>query len=131
MKKKAFIYFFILASVCFKPLFGSSKATQYNNAVEWKKWIKIYPPSAKAKELSFQYSFPSSDIKKIMKTIYGIRGKSCLMITGMYSFWIVNGNDSLKSILKAISLKRGAAKDRVRESFKIRYVFVWMKIPFT
>jgi hypothetical protein len=45
------------------PLFGSSKVTQYNNAAEWKKWIKYYPPSDKAKELLLQHSFPSSDLK--------------------------------------------------------------------
>lgn len=45
---------------CFAAFISIQLAGQENKIVEWKKWIKKYPPSAQAKELSLLISFPSS-----------------------------------------------------------------------
>jgi hypothetical protein len=53
----------ILVFSCLGAIFNIQLAGQDDKVTEWKKWIKKYPPSAQAKELSLLFSIPSSNLK--------------------------------------------------------------------
>lgn len=73
MKRITFMSRLVLVFVCLGPFISIWLAGQEDKVGEWKKWIKNYPPSAQAKELSLLSSIPSSNLKSDENYLWGPR----------------------------------------------------------
>ena len=73
MKKITLIGRLILVFACLGAIFNIQLAGQEDKVAEWKKWIKKYPPSTQAKELSLLSSIPASNLKNDENYLWGPR----------------------------------------------------------